>query len=134
VSARIPLQSNNNVVHACTYHVIWCTKYRRPLLINDIAQRLKEVIEQKANTFKAKIIELEIMPDHVHLLVGIDPQFGIHRLVKNLKGYSSRILRQEFEVLRTRVPTLWTNSYCVLTVGGAPLSILKKYIEQQRNV
>jgi putative transposase len=83
---------------------------------------------------KAKIIELEIMPDHVHLLVGIDPQFGIHRLVKNLKGYSSRILRQEFEVLRTRVPTLWTNSYCVLTVGGAPLSILKKYIEQQRNV
>ncbi|MGE5443655.1 MAG: IS200/IS605 family transposase [Ignavibacteriales bacterium] len=128
------LKSNNNVVYSCIYHVIWCTKYRRPVLTSNIAQRLKQTIQQKADTFKANIIELEIMPDHVHLVVEIDPQFGIHRLIKNIKGYSSRILRQEFESLKKRLPTLWTNRYCVVTVGGAPLSVLKKYIEQQRNV
>lgn len=77
---------------------------------------------------------MEVMPDHVHLLVEVDPQFGIHRLVKNIKGYTSRILRQEFLTLRTRIPTLWTNSYCVITCGGAPLSVIKQYIENQKDV
>lgn len=74
------------------------------------------------------------MPDHVHLLVEVDPQFGIHRLVKAVKGRSSRLLRQEFPQLKSRLPTLWANSYLVTTVGGAPLSIVKKYIEEQKNV
>ena len=72
------------------------------------------------------------MPDHVHLLIEVDPQFGIHKLVKNIKGYTSKILRQEFKELRTKIPTLWTNSYFVATVGGAPLSIIKQYIENQK--
>jgi len=72
------------------------------------------------------------MPDHVHLLVDVDPQFGIHRLIKNIKGRSSRILRQEFKFLTTKLPTLWTNSYFVSTVGGAPLAIVKQYIESQK--
>jgi putative transposase len=74
------------------------------------------------------------MPDHVHLLCGIDPQFGIHKLVKRLKGGSSRLLRQEFPKLKSRLPTLWTNSYFVSTVGGAPLEIIKQYIENQKSV
>jgi putative transposase len=74
------------------------------------------------------------MPDHVHLLVEVDPQFGIHRLVRNIKGVTSRMLRGEFKTLRTRIPTLWTNSYCVITVGGAPLSVIKQYIENQKTV
>ena len=74
------------------------------------------------------------MPDHVHLLVEVDPQFGIHRLVRLLKGRSSRILRQEFPWLKSRLPTLWTNSYFVSTVGGAPLAGIKQYIENQKNV
>lgn len=74
------------------------------------------------------------MPDHVHLLCEVDPQFGIHRLVKNLKGRSSRLLRQEFPWLRSRLPTLWTNSYFVATVGSAPLSVIKQYIENQKSV
>jgi putative transposase len=74
------------------------------------------------------------MPDHVHMLVDVDPQFGIHRLVKAMKGISSRYLRQEFPTLRTRLPTLWTNSYFVATVGGAPLEIIKQYIENQKKV
>ena len=75
-----------------------------------------------------------IISDHVHLLVEVDPQFGIHRLVKNIKGKSSRLLRSEFGFLKSRLPTLWTNSYFVSTVGGAPLEIIKQYIEQQKDV
>jgi putative transposase len=66
------------------------------------------------------------------LLVTVDPQFGIHRLVKQVKGRSSRLLRQEFPTLRTRIPTLWTNSYFVATVGGATLDVVKRYVEAQR--
>ena len=81
-----------------------------------------------------EIIEMEIMPDYVHLLMEVDPQYGIHKAVKRIKGYSSRVLRQEFPWLKSRIPTLWTNSYFVSTVGGAPLSVIKQYIEDQKNV
>jgi putative transposase len=80
------------------------------------------------------MIELEIMPDHVHLLVEVDPQFGIHKLIKRIKGISSRSLREEFPWLKKKIPTLWSNSYFVSTVGGAPLEVIKQYIEQQKNV
>ena len=83
---------------------------------------------------QAEVLSVEIMPDHVHLLVEVDPQFGIHRLVKLVKGRSSRYLRQEYSSLTTRLPTLWTNSYFVSTVGGAPLSVIKQYIEKQKHV
>jgi putative transposase len=68
------------------------------------------------------------------MLVDCDPQFGIHRLVKHLKGVSSRHLRKEFPRLKQRLPTLWTHSYFVSTVGGAPLAVVKQYIENQKNV
>lgn len=77
---------------------------------------------------------MEIMPDHVHLLIEVDPQYGIHRAVKKIKGRTSRILRQEFPILVRRLPTIWTNSYFVSTVGGAPLAVIKQYIENQKNV
>lgn len=96
--------------------------------------RLKELIEETALTHNVEIIEMEIMPDHVHILLEVDPQYGIHRIVKQMKGYSSRVLRQEFPWLRSKIPTLWTNSYFVSTVGGAPLSVIKQYIENQKNV
>ena len=99
-----------------------------------IETRLKEIIEQVCQEHQAEVEELEVMPDHVHLLVSVDPQFGIHRLVKLIKGRSSRLLRQEFPVLKRKLPTLWTNSYFVGTTGGAPLSILKQYSEQQKHV
>lgn len=79
------------------------------------------------------IIEMEVMPDHVHLLMEVDPQFGIHRAIKHLKGKSSRYLRQEFPKLKSRLPSLWTNAYFVSTVGGAPLSVIKQYIESQKD-
>jgi len=73
------------------------------------------------------------MPDHVHLLVEVDPQFGVHKLVKAVKGRTSRLLREEFPSLRSRLPTLWTNSYFVASTGGAPLAAVKAYVEQQKD-
>ena len=127
-------KTDRNVVYSCKYHGIWCPKYRRKVLVNSVDMRLKEIIHQTAQEFRATVIELEVMPDQVHLLCEVDPQFGIHRLVRNLKGRSSRLLRQEFPWLRSRLPTLWTNSYLVATVGGAPLVGIKQYIENQKGV
>jgi putative transposase len=127
-------KTNCRVVYSSKYHVVWCPKYRRPVLDNEISNRLNDIIFQVANERKAQIIELEIMPDHVHMLVDVDPQYGIHKLVKSMKGLSSQLLRQEFPRLKSRLPTLWTHSYFVSTVGGAPLEIIKKYIEEQKHV
>jgi putative transposase len=127
-------QSKRHVVYSCKYHIVWCPKYRRSVLVNGVDKRLKEIIQQTAAEFQATVIELEIMPEHVHLLCEVDPQLGVHRLVRYLKGRSSRLLRQEFPWLRSRLPTLWTHSYFVSTVGGAPLSLIKPYIENQKNV
>ena len=126
------MDSNNNVVFRCTFHVVWCTKYRRNLLTPDAESRLKEIAMQIAAETRCTIREMEGDLDHFHMLVDCDPQFGIHRFVKAVKGRSSRLLRNEFSQLRTRVPTLWTNSYFVATVGGAPLALVKQYIENQK--
>lgn len=81
-----------------------------------------------------EILEMEVMPDHVHLLLEVDPQYGIHKVIKQIKGRSSKILRDEFPWLKSRLPSLWTNSYFVSTVGSAPLSVIKQYIENQKHV
>ena len=127
-------KTNLNVVYSCRYHVVWCPKYRRKVLDDDIAVRLKDLIREAAAEHQADILELEVMPDHVHLVVEVDPQFGIYRLVRLMKGRSSRFLRQEFPKLKSRLPTLWTHSYFVSTTGGAPYAAIKQYIEDQKNV
>jgi putative transposase len=127
-------KSNNYVVYSNKYHVVWCPKYRRKVLEDKIAKRCAQVLRKVAAKYHAEIMALEIMPDHVHLLVEIAPQLGIHRLVKNLKGVSSHDLRKEFASLRSRLPTLWTNRCFVATAGGAPLAVIKQYVENQKNV
>lgn len=133
-SYTIKYKSNNNVVYSCKYHVVWCPKYRRPVLVDGVDVRLKAIISQVCTEAQTELLQLEIMPDHVHLLVDVDPQYGIHRLVKLIKGRSSRLLREEYSWLKSRLPTLWTNSYFVSTVGGAPLEVIKQYIEQQKHI
>lgn len=120
-------------MYSCKYHIVWCPKYRRKVLVGDVEQRLKELLKIYAAEISVDIIEMEVMPDHVHLLMEVDPQFGIHRAVKHLKGKTSHTLRQEYPVLKSRIPSLWTNSYFVSTVGGAPLSVIKQYIESQKD-
>ena len=128
----IKYKSNNNIVYSCKYHVVWCPKYRRKVLVGKIEARLKELIREICIELQAELIELEIMPDHVHLLIEVDPQFDVHKVIKMIKGKTSRILRKEFKELTTKFPTLWTNSYFISTVGGAPLAIIKQYIQSQK--
>ena len=125
-------KSNKNVVYSCKYHVVWCPKYRRPVLVNGVAKRLKRIILDTAKDRGSEVIKLEVVPDHVHLLIEVDPQYGIHRMIREIKGRSSHILRREFPSLATRLPTLWSHSYFVSTVGGSPLGALKQYIWNQK--
>lgn len=143
------VKHSNNVTYRCRYHVVWCPKYRRKVITSldpnlhnppiegdpgPVDARLKQIIRDVCDETGSELLELETMPDHVHLLVDCDPQYGINRLVRLIKGRTSRYLRREFPSLKRRIPTLWTNSYFVATVGGAPLAIVKQYIENQRNV
>ncbi len=126
-------KSNNNIVYCCKYHVVWVVKYRRPVLTDAIENRLKELLTDIAQQIQVDILEMEIGDkNHVHLLLSLDPQFGVHRAVKRFKGATSRYLRLEFPELKKRLPTLWTNSYFVSTCGGAPLAKIKEYIQNQK--
>ena len=124
-------RSSHNVVYSSKYHLVWCPKYRRKLLVGAVRIRLVKIIRQVCAEYRVEIVGLEVMPDHVHLLAEVDPSFGVSRLVRLVKGRSSRILRQDFPHLR-RLPTLWTNSWFCSTVGGAPLAVVKRYVENQR--
>ncbi len=134
MSTKRAYKSKRNVYYSCKYHVVWCPKYRRKVLVDGVAAQLATIISEVCQEHQAEVLSLDIQPDHVHLLVEVDPQFGIHRLVRLMKGRSSRALRQAFPKLKTRIPTLWTNSYFVNTVGGAPLVVIKQYIENQKHV
>ncbi|WP_318508789.1 IS200/IS605 family transposase [Bacillus sp. T3] len=134
MKSLIIYKSNNHVVYSCKYHVVWCPKYRRKVLIDGVDDRLKSIIYEVADESHSEIIELEIMPDHVHVLLECDPQFGINKLIRIMKGRSSRLLRKEFPWLKSRIPSLWTNSYFVSTVGGTTLEVVKQYIENQKGV
>ena len=83
---NITYKSNNNVIYSCKYHVVWCPKYRRKILTNGIDTRLKELLLGYAANISVDIMEMEIMSDHVHILMEVAPQFGIHKAVKLLKG------------------------------------------------
>ncbi len=127
------MRTNSNIAFQCAYHVVWCPKYRRKVIGGRMEVRLKEIISEVITEKGAWLVEMETMPDHVHLLVEVDPQFGVHKLVKAIKGRSSRVLREEFPWLKSKLPSLWTNSYFVATVGGAPLSVIKRYVETQKD-
>lgn len=133
-NVNMKYKSNKNVLYSCKYHVVWCPKYRRSVLVEGIDERLKELIQEICDEINVEIFEMEVMPDHVDLLIEVDPQYGINKAVRHIKGVTSHTLRKEFPKLKSRLPTLWTNSYFVSTVGGVPLSVIKQYIENQKNV
>jgi putative transposase len=126
------VRSNQNIMYNCHYHVVFCPKYRRKVLVNGIDERLKVLIQESVERWEQEFVQVEVMPDHVHLLVGCDPQFGIHRLVKFVKGVTSHELRKEFPDLKKKLPSMWTNSYYVGTTGGVTLETVKKYVEGQK--
>lgn len=123
---------NSGCVYNVKYHLVWCPKYRRKVLVNKVEVRLKELLYSKAEQLGIQIEALEIMPDHVHVFITGTPMVAIQHIVNQLKGYSSRVMRLEFKELRTKLPTLWSRSYYVGTVGHVSEDTIKKYIEDQK--
>lgn len=126
-------RSTSKCVYSAKYHVIWCPKYRRRVIGGRVEIRLKQIIREVVEESGGQVIQLETMPDHVHLLVEVPPTVALSGLVQKLKGRSSRQLRQEFPHLR-RFRTLWSRSWFVSTVGGTPLEIVRRYVENQKLV
>ena len=129
-----PYNSDEHCIYSCQYHVIFCPKYRRKVLINNIDVRLKELILEKQEEYGYNVLEIEVMPDHVHMILDVNPKLpGIYRAISNIKGYTSCTLRKEFPELKRKLPTLWTRSRFISTVGSVTLEVVKKYIEDQKN-
>lgn len=126
--------TSGHLTYSCQYHVIFCPKYRRKVLTGDIESRLKELLKEIQDENEFLILESEVMPDHVHLIVDCNPRYGINNCVRKIKGVTSRKLRDEFPALKSRIPTLWTRSAFISTVGAVSLDVVKKYIENQKNV
>lgn len=127
-------KSSSHLVYDCKYHVIFCPKYRRKILTGDVENKLKEIFTTVSNKYSFDIIEMEIMPDHCHLLISCNPRFGIMECVKKLKMISAHDLKLEFPYLKSRLPNIWTRSAFVSTVGSVSLDTVKQYIENQKKV
>ena len=112
--------------------MIFCPKYRRKVLVDPIDTRLKELFLQIAEQYQFSIMEMEVMPDHVHLLIDCNPRFGIVEAVTKLKGITSKTLREEFPVLKRKIPSLWTRSSFISSVGSVSLEVVKQYINDQK--
>lgn len=123
---------NVGSVFSLKYHLVWCPKYRRPVLIGAVAKDLRELLYQKAKEMDVEIEALEIQPDHAHLFVSSDPTEAPQHLANQFKGFTSRILRQKYAHLRSRIPSLWSRSYYVGTIGHVSEETVKRYIEAQK--
>lgn len=100
--------------------------------MDDIAERLLELINEKQREYNFNVLDAEVMPDHVHLLLDVDPKIGVFKVVNKIKGYTSHQLRKEFPELKKKLPTLWTHSKFISSVGTVTLEVVKKYIEEQK--
>lgn len=123
---------NAGAVFSLTYHLVFCPKYRKPVLTCAVAERLQALLYAKAQELHATLYTLEVMPDHVHLLVESDPGLAPAKLAAQFKGYTSRILRQEFRHLRSQLPSLWSRSYYIGSVGHVSEATVRRYIESQK--
>ena len=121
------------IVYKNQFHVIFCPKYRRKVLVDGIDVRLKEILYEEAEKLNVTIKSLEVMPDHVHMFIEFDPRLILHKIIKQLKGASSHRLREEFPSLKSKLPSLWTRSYFSCTVGHISEATIMRYIEEQKN-
>ena len=124
--------SSAGSVYSLKYHFVWCPKYRKNVLVDNVEKRLRELLYEKAIENGLTIEALEIMPDHVHIFVATDPTEAPQRIANQLKGYTSRKLRKEFPHLRSKSPTLWSRSYYVGSVGHVSEDTVKNYIANQK--
>jgi putative transposase len=125
---------NRGSVYSLKYHIVWCPKYRRPVLVDAVAKHLTALLREKAKALGAEVHALEVQPDHVHLFVESDPTVPLQFLVNQFKGYTSRVLRQRHPSLRSRLPSLWSRSYYVQTEGALSADAVRAFIAAQKGV
>jgi putative transposase len=114
------------------YHLVWCPKYRRPVLAGDVGKRLTELIPQEVEKLGGRVLELVVQPDHVHLFATFPPAIAIAQIMFRLKGSTAYQLRKEFPHLKSRLPSLWTRSYYVGTAGHVSAEVIQRYIDEQK--
>ena len=124
-------RTTNKTIYSCQYHVIWCGKYRRKVMDTEKQGRLKQLVCEKQEEYGYEIKGVETQPDHVHLLIEIPPLHSIDKVVGKVKGYTSKVLREEYPSLKSRLPSLWTRPKFVSSCGGVTLEVVKNYIEGQ---
>lgn len=124
----------SNIQYSCRYHVVFCPKFRRKVLVAPIDARLETLIAELVNKHNQELEQLEIKADYVHLVLSCDPQFGIHKLIKTIKNETSHFLRQEFPELKSKLPNLWTNAYYIATVGSISNEDIEAYIKTQKGI
>lgn len=123
---------SDGCVYNINYHLVWCPKYRKSVLVDDVATDLKIFIEEVAKKHEIEIGGIEIMPNHVHLFVSANPTLSIHYIVQQFKRFTSHELRSKYDHLRKKLPTLWSRSYYVGTAGFVSDTIIKNYIAHQK--
>ncbi len=117
-------------VYLINYHLIWCPKRRKKVLVGAVKSRLEAIFHQVAGELHVEILALEVMPDHIHMLVSAYPNLSLPTLVRSFKGRSSHDLRIEFPDLK-KLPSLWTNNYFVSTAGNVLAETIQRYVEEQ---
>lgn len=125
-------KSTKHAVYNCSYHLIWCPKYRRKVLNHGVDVRLKELLYEQAEKHGWEIESCQVMPDHVQVFIKVTPNDSPVYVVSQLKGYTSFVLRNEFSWLKSKLPTLWTRSYYVESIGHISEETIKRYIEEQK--
>ena len=122
------------LVYSCQYHVVFCPKYRRKVLVAPLDTRLKELFLEKQEEYGYQVLDMEVMPDHVHLLLDVNPTIGIDKIVRQIKGYTAHTIREEYPWMKSRLPSLWTRSRFISTAGAVSLEVVTRYIESQKGV
>ena len=121
-------------VYLLRYHIVWCTKYRKEVLKDGIDTDIKEYLEKMSSEYDFTIIAMEVMPDHVHLLLDCKPQFHPSDMIKILKGNTARWLFMEHPELKKELwgGHLWNPSYCIVTVSDRSSAMVEQYIASQK--
>lgn len=125
-------KQTRHATYNINYHLIWCPKYRRPVLAGNVGVRLAELLPEYVRELDGEVLDLVVMPDHVHLFASFPPTLAVNQIMYRLKGSTSRQLRKEFPHLKSRLPSLWTRSYYVGTAGHVSAATIKRYIDEQK--
>ena len=129
------LHRNNNAVFRLVYHLVLVTKYRKPVLSGAMIDHARGLFGDLCRAWEGTLLECSGEADHLHALIDVPPKVRPSDLVNNLKTVLSRQLRKEFPAVRTAYrgkPVLWSPSYCLISAGGAPIEILRQYVENQK--